>query len=214
MNGDSTAVAFQFDDAAQQRWASHLGMWVFLATEILFFGVLFTAYSISRILHPEAFAVASRLTNLTLGSLNTAILLTSSLTMALAVDAAARDGAKATRRWLLATMALGLVFLVIKAGEYYIDYTERLVPGLNFAYSGPYAGQVELFFYLYFTTTGVHALHLIIGISLIAVMAVMAARGRFSARYHTPLAVTGLYWHLIDVVWIFLYPALYLVSRP
>ncbi len=214
MKGDAAAVAFQFDDASQQRWASHLGMWVFLATEILFFGVLFTGYTIARIQYPEAFAAASRLTSITLGSINTAVLLTSSLTMALAADAAARDSVKATRGWLLATMALGLIFLALKAGEYYIDYTEHLVPGVDFAYTGPHAEQVELFFYLYFATTGVHALHLIIGISVIAVITVLAARGRFSARYHTPVDVTGLYWHLIDVVWIFLYPALYLAGRP
>ncbi|MGI9024578.1 MAG: cytochrome c oxidase subunit 3 family protein [Burkholderiaceae bacterium] len=210
---DAVIVAQQFDDAEQQRTASDLGIWVFLASEILFFGVLFAAYTFTRLRYPEAFAAGSRLTNVTLGSINTGVLLTSSLTMALAVRSAKSGARKLTVRFLYATMALGLIFLAIKGAEYYLDYTEHLVPGFNFAYSGPHAAQVELFFYLYFFTTGVHSLHMIIGICVVAVIATMASRGAFSPGYFTPVEVSGLYWHLVDIVWIFLYPLLYLVSR-
>jgi cytochrome c oxidase subunit 3 len=176
---EAVIVARQFDDAEQQRRASDLGMWVFLATEILFFGGLFT----------------------------------SSLTMALAVRATKLGLRRASIGFLCATAALGIAFLGIKFTEYVRDWHERLVPVLNFAHVGPHAGGVETFFYLYFFTTGLHAIHLIIGIATVAVVATMAARRRFSPDYFTPVELTGLYWHLVDVVWIFLYPLLYLVAR-
>ncbi len=206
-------TAPQFDDAEQQRSASTLGIWIFLATEILFFGVLFAAYSITRIRHPEAFAAGSRLTNVTLASINTAVLLTSSLTMALAVHAARTGVRRALAGWLCLTVALGVAFLAIKGVEYYFDYAEHLVPTVNFSYSGKGAGQVELFFYLYYFITGVHALHVFIGVVVIAVMAAMSMRSAFNPDYYTPVDVTGLYWHLVDVIWLFVYPLLYLVSR-
>lgn len=212
-DGVGVALARQFDDAEQQRTASDLGIWVFLATEILFFGALFAAYTITRIRYPEAFAVASRLTNITLGSINTGVLLTSSLTMALGVRAAKLGARKASIGFMGATIALGLVFLAIKGTEYYLDYTGHLVPALNFYHPGAHAGQVELFFYLYFLMTGVHSLHMIIGIGVVGVMIAMTLRHSFSPEYYTPVELSGLYWHLVDVVWIFLYPLLYLVSR-
>ena len=208
-----TLVARHFDDAQQQRIASDLGIWVFLASEMLFFGALFAAYTFLRYRYPEAFAAGSRLTDVMLGSVNTGVLLTSSLTMALGVRAAKLGRRKALIRWLCATAALGLVFLAVKGSEYYLDYTQHLVPGLNFAYDGADARQVELFFYLYFFTTGVHAVHLIVGIGIVATITVMAWRGAFTPDYFTPVEVGGLYWHLVDIVWIFLYPLLYLVSR-
>jgi cytochrome c oxidase subunit 3 len=210
---DAALVAPQFDDAQQQRSASDLGIWVFLASEMLFFGALFAAYAFLRYRYPEAFAAGSRLTNIALGSLNTGVLLTSSLTMALGVRAAKLGHRRALIGWLGATAALGLVFLAIKGGEYYLDYTQHLIPGLNFQYAGADARHVEIFFYLYFFTTGVHALHLIIGIGVVATIALMASRRAFTPDYFTPVEVAGLYWHLIDIVWIFLYPLLYLVSR-
>ena len=208
-----TAHAPQFDDAEQQRTASNLGIWIFLATEILFFGVLFAAYAITRVRFPEAFAAASRLTNLPLAGINTAVLVTSSLTMALGVHAAQHGARRACVHWLGLTVALGCAFLAIKAVEYRLDYLEHLVPTLNFRYAGPQADQVELFFYLYFFITGVHALHVLIGIGCIATIAVMASRNAFSPGYFTPVDVTGLYWHLVDVIWLFVFPVLYLVSR-
>lgn len=210
---DGSLVARQFDDARQQRSASDLGIWVFLASEILFFGVLFAAYAFTRYRYPEAFAAASRLTNVALGSINTGVLLTSSLTMALGVRAAKRGRRRALIGWLGATFALGLAFLAIKGAEYRLDYVEHLVPAVNFAYAGAHPHQVESFFYLYFVATGVHAIHLLIGIGVVAVLATMASRRAFSQGYFTPVEIGGLYWHLVDIVWIFLYPLLYLVSR-
>ena len=210
---DAAIVSRQFDDVEQQRSAADLGIWVFLATEILFFGALFAAYTITRIRYPEAFAVASRLTNVTLGSINTGVLLTSSLTMALAVRATKLGARKASVAFLSATIALGLVFLAIKGTEYYLDYVGHLVPALDFSHSGPHAGQVEMFFYMYFFMTGVHSLHMIAGIVVLGVLIAMACRRAFSPAYYTPVELGGMYWHLVDIVWIFLYPLLYLVSR-
>jgi cytochrome c oxidase subunit 3 len=211
-NSDAT-LAPQFDDAEQQRTASNLGIWIFLATEILFFGVLFAAYAITRVRFPEAFAAGSRLTNLPLAGTNTAVLVTSSLTMALGVHAARHGARRALVGWLGLTVALGCAFLAIKAVEYRFDYLEHLVPSLDFRYAGPQADQVELFFYMYFFITGVHALHVLIGIGCIATIAVMATRNAFSPAYFTPVDVTGLYWHLVDVIWLFVFPILYLISR-
>ena len=208
-----TALAPQFDDAEQQRTASNLGIWIFLATEILFFGVLFAAYTITRVRFPEAFAAGSRLTNLPLAAVNTAVLVTSSLTMALGVHAARRGARRALVGWLGLTVALGCAFLAIKAVEYRLDYLEHLVPALDFRFAGPQADQVELFFYMYFFITGVHALHVLIGIGCLATIAVMGSRNAFSAAYFTPVDVTGLYWHLVDVIWLFVFPILYLISR-
>jgi cytochrome c oxidase subunit 3 len=206
-------VARQVDDPLQQRKASDLGMWVFLATEILFFGALFVAYTATRLHDPQAFAIASRLTNLTLGSVNTAVLLTSSLTMALAVRATKLGLRNASIAFLLATAVLGLAFLGIKFTEYYLDWRDHLVPVLDFAHAGPHAGGVENFFYLYFFMTGVHSIHLVIGIVMVLVLAFLARRRDFSPDYFTPVELGGLYWHLVDIVWIFLYPLLYLVAR-
>jgi cytochrome c oxidase subunit 3 len=206
-------VARQFDDPLQQRTASDLGMWVFLATEILFFGALFVAYTATRIHDPQAFAIASRLTNLTLGSINTGVLLTSSLMMALAVRATKLGLRNASIALLLATAVLGTVFLGIKFTEYYLDWRDHLVPVVDFARAGPHAGGIENFFYMYFFMTGMHSIHLIIGIATVLVLAWLAWRRDFSPDYFTPVELGGLYWHLVDIVWIFLYPLLYLVSR-
>jgi cytochrome c oxidase subunit 3 len=210
---EAVIVARQFDDPEQQRTASDLGMWVFLATEILFFGGLFTAYVATRLHDPQAFAIASRLTNVTLGSTNTGVLLTSSLMMALAVRATKLGFARAAFGFLCATGVLGLAFLGIKFTEYILDYQDHLVPVLDFAHSGPHAGGVENFFYLYFFMTGLHSLHMLAGLVVVAVLAVMTARRRFTPEYFTPVELGGLYWHLVDIVWIFLYPLLYLVAR-
>jgi cytochrome c oxidase subunit 3 len=206
------AITHPFFDPRQQHEASSFGMWVFLATEIMFFGVLFGSYIATRIIYPEAFAEASRHTNVLLGTLNTVVLLMSSLTMTLAVRAAELRGRKAMIDYLAATMLLGLMFIAIKGLEYYLDFTEHLVPGINFAYPGSHAHGVELFFYLYFVMTGFHALHLIIGILIVAAIAWLAWRGQFVAN-STPVELTSLYWHLVDIIWIFLYPLLYLVAR-
>jgi cytochrome c oxidase subunit 3 len=206
-------VAHQFDDLEQQKEASTLGMWTFLATEILFFGGMFMGYIIFRWLYPEAFSLASQKMDLALGTINTAVLLTSSLTMALAVRAAQTGERKLTVLLLAATMVLGVVFLGIKGVEYYHKFEEHFVPGSSFSFDPPgFAPQAQLFFILYFLLTGVHALHLIIGVGLTGVIAFMAWRGRFTEEYYSPVEVTGLYWHFVDVVWIFLFPLLYLIN--
>lgn len=213
MDETSTAVAHQFDDAAQQREASTLGMWVFLATEIMFFGALFMGYTMYRTLHAGAFEAASRHLDIVLGALNTAVLLTSSLTMALAVRSAQVGKRTSIVVFLALTMVLGVAFLGIKGFEYHQKFVDHLVPGAGFSFSPPYTRDAEMFFYLYFVMTGLHALHMIAGAAVVFAMAVKAARGRFTPGYYTPLEMTGLYWHFVDIVWIFLFPLLYLVGN-
>ncbi len=213
MNDRAAFVAEQFQEPQQQQEAATLGMWVFLITEVLFFGVLFAAYMIGRVLYPDAFAAASRETDVVLGTLNTAVLLTSGFTMALAVRAAELGRRRALVILLLLTAIIGVVFLGIKGYEYYKDYHHHLVPALNFHHEGAHPGEVEYFFILYFFMTGLHAIHLTLGVITVAVMTVLSARGHFDERYYTPVKLTGLYWHFVDTIWIFLYPLLYLVSR-
>jgi cytochrome c oxidase subunit 3 len=206
------ALAHQFDDLEQQHQATWLGMWVFLLTEVMFFGGLFTGYAVYRWLYAEAFAAASRHLDVSLGGVNTAVLICSSLTMALAVHHAQLGERQALMGFLLVTMVLGSAFLGIKVVEYGHKFEEYLVPGRTFTYAGPHARPVQLFFALYFTMTGLHALHMVIGIGILAVLVFRAWRGRFSPAYHAPVELTGLYWHFVDIVWIFLFPLLYLLG--
>jgi cytochrome c oxidase subunit III len=209
----SPGLQHHFDTMEQQREASSFGMWVFLVTEILFFGGLFLAYTVYRHQYPRAFAEASRHLDITLGTFNTAVLIVSSLTMALAVWSAAVGRRKAIVVFLLLTMALGGVFLGVKAVEYTHKFHDHLVPGPSFHFPGPYAGPAEIFFSLYFTMTGLHAAHMIIGIGILTVLLLQARKGRYTPEYHTPVEVSGLYWHFVDIVWIFLFPLLYLIGR-
>lgn len=212
MTDDRALTAEQFDDLEQEHEASIFGMWVFLGTEVLFFIVLFAGYTVYRtVYYPEAFAEGSSQTHIVLGTINTAILLTSSLTMTLSVRSARLGKRKLTVGFLLLTILLGILFLGIKGTEYYKEYTEHLVPGVNFSYEGSAAQQVKLFFCFYFFMTGLHTIHLFIGVGVLIVIAIMAWRKRFSSRYFTPVELTGLYWHFVDVVWVFLYPLFYLV---
>ena len=212
-HGGSPELQHHFDTADQQREASSFGMWVFLVTEILFFGGLFLAYTIYRHTYPHAFAEASRHLDITLGTLNTAVLIVSSLTMALAVWSAAVGRRKAIIVFLIVTMILGATFLGVKAVEYSHKFHDHLVPGPSFHFPGPDARPAEIFFSLYFTMTGLHALHMIIGIGLLTALVLQARKGRYTPGYHTPVEVTGLYWHFVDIVWIFLFPLLYLIGR-
>lgn len=210
----ATAVEpFESSEAAHD--ASGFAMWVFIATEIMFFGALFGAYVLLRNEYPSAFAEASRLTDVRLGTANTALLLTSSLTMALAVRAAALGERRATTLFLGLTMLLGFAFIGIKGLEYMHDFEQHLVPGYNFEHPGSNAHGIELFFWLYFVMTGLHALHLTIGIGLLGVITVIGVRARRDRQERGAhlVELSGLYWHLIDIVWIFLYPLLYLVAR-
>ena len=211
-HGPALRVAQQFEEAPQQRAAATLGMWIFLATEVMFFGALFFAYSIARYQLPDAFAAASRHTNILLGTTNTAVLLTSSLFMALAVKCAEEDLRRATVALLAITGLLGLAFMGIKLTEYAQDYRDHLVPMLNFAFDPRYARGALVFFGLYFLTTGLHLVHLSVGIALVAAFAWRVARRRPNVLADQ-VDLVGLYWHFVDIVWIFLYPCLYLVSR-
>lgn len=213
----SSHLAHHFVDAEQQREADTLGMWVFLATEIMFFGGLFAAYTIYRGLYLPAFEFGSRLLDIRLGTTNTAVLIASSLTMALAVHAAQTGKRKALVVFLIITMVLGATFLGIKMDEYVQKWEHFLVPGLRFAPTealpaGVTIPNLQLFFCFYFFMTLLHALHMIIGLGILTVLVVMAWRGRFSADYYAPIEVSGLYWHFVDIVWIFLFPLLYLIG--
>lgn len=206
--------AHQFETIAQQREAGKLGMWVFLVTEILFFGGMFTAYTVYRSLHLQAFVTGSHFLEVKFGATNTAVLIVSSLTMALAIRSAQTGKRKGqTIWWLVLTMLLGATFLFLKFRfEWYHDYVEGIVPGVSWSYHGPYAPGAQLFMCFYFFMTGLHALHMIVGIGILTVLIIMTARNRFSSQYYAPLEISGLYWHFVDIVWIFLFPLLYLIG--
>ncbi len=206
-------LAHQFDDLEQQKEVSNLGMWVFLATEVLFFGGLFLTYSIYRAWYPDAFAAASRQMVLWAGTTNTVVLITSSLTMALAVRAAQTGERRSVMLFLALTMLLGTTFLGIKAFEYRTEFVEHHVPGPGFQFEAPHLAHAQLFFSLYFTMTGIHALHMVIGLGIISVMLWWTWRGTITKDYSNPIEVSGLYWHFVDIVWIFLFPLLYLIGR-
>jgi cytochrome c oxidase subunit 3 len=178
----------------------------------MFFGGLFAGYAVYRSLYPAAWGQGSRLCEVALGAVNTGVLIASSLTMALAVRAAQLGKRRTLIAYLAATMGLGTVFLGIKLLEYSHKYHEHFIPGPYFAYSGPNFDQVQLFVCFYFAMTGLHALHMVIGIGLLAVMIRLAWRGSITASRYNPIEVAGLYWHFVDVVWIFLFPLLYLVD--
>lgn len=207
-----SAVAHQFDDAPQQHHADTLGMWLFLATEVMLFGGLFTGYAVYRHRYLAGFIQASGEMHAILGAINTAVLLCSSLAMALAVHAATTRKKNQLVGFLILTIVLGLAFLGIKATEYYLEYKDHLIPGLNFAWDGPDPKAMFLFMSFYFTMTGLHALHMTGGITVMTILAILAARGHFTAKGNSnTIEMAGLYWHFVDIVWVFLFPLLYLV---
>ena len=207
------ALAHHFDSLAQQSEATTLGMWVFLVTEVLFFGGLFATYMIYRSWYPDAFAAASHELDVTLGTINTVVLITSSLTMALAVHAAQLGQRKLLMVFLILTMILGAVFLGIKSVEYYHKFAEHHVPGPDFQFEKQHLLHAQIFFSLYFVMTGLHAVHMIIGIGIMLVMLYWAWNGTITTEYFSPIEISGLYWHFVDIVWIFLFPLLYLIGR-
>jgi len=214
-HAEVAGLAHHFEDLDQQHEASRLGMWAFLATEIMFFGGLFTGYTVYRNLYPAAFRLASRHLDIRLGAVNTAVLIGSSLTMALAVHAAQLGRKAAQVGFLLATMALGSTFLVVKAFEYHEKWVDHLMPGPAFdaAAFGPEGPHARIFYSFYFVMTGLHAAHMVVGIGVLAWIARRAARGDFTPAHHAAIEISGLYWHFVDVVWIFLFPLLYLIGR-
>lgn len=208
--------AHHFQDAHQQKEAATLGMWLFLATELLLFGGMFCGYFAYRAAYPHAWEIGSKKLYWWIGSLNTAVLLTSSLFVALAIHAAHLGSRKWTVNFLLLTILMGATFLGVKAVEYYIDYREHLIPWFDFDPEGVsprYMPQVRLFMTFYFIMTIIHAIHMIAGMGVMSVITFLAHRGKYSPKYYTPVEMAGLYWHFVDVVWVFLLPALYL-CRP
>jgi cytochrome c oxidase subunit 3 len=204
----------QFATLEQQGDTAQLGMWVFLVNETLFFGALIFTYFIYRISYPHEFAIAAKDAVLWCGSVNLAILLTSSLTMVLGINAAAQGEPRAMNRWLVVTVALGCAFLLIKGYEYYQDFQDRVVPVVNFAAKPGEGNAGELFWVFYWVATGLHAIHLTIGIGLVLYMLLWRIRrGEITPAYYAPLEVVGLYWSFVDTVWLFLYPCIYLVGR-
>lgn len=211
MEHTESMLAHQFDDLAQQREAGTLGMWAFLATEVLFFGGLFTGFTVYRLRYPEGFIEGAHHMKFWIGAFNTGVLLCSSLTVALSVYSAHHGHRKALVGFLLATIALGLTFLGIKGVEYVLEYHEGLVPGIHWTYVSPLAPEVKLFMGFYFIMTAIHATHMIIGLGVFSVITWKAWRGFYSPDYYNPVEISGLYWHFVDVVWIFLFPVLYLL---
>ena len=244
-HGAHARLAHHFDDMEQQREAGTLGMWLFLVTEIMFFGGMFLAYTIYRAKFPLEFAMGSHELDIYLGGFNTVVLIGSSLTMALAVWASQVGNRKALVALLILTLTLGLVFLGVKVVEYQAKFEHHLFPGPSFHYE-PHGGaaiadtptidhadpipggeasglstaphvlqenKVQMFFFLYFALTGVHALHMIIGIGALICLIVWSYRGAYDAQWHSHIELTGLYWHFVDIAWIFIFPLLYLIGR-
>jgi cytochrome c oxidase subunit 3 len=210
---DLPGLAHHFDTYEQQKDSATLGMWTFLVTEILFFGGLFAAYGLYRSLYPEVFRASSHTLSIQLGTFNTVVLIASSLTMALAVRGGQTGKGKLAAALLVLTLILGSVFLVVKGFEYHEKFVEHHVPGASFHFEGPDAPHAQLFFSLYFLMTGLHALHMIIGIVLVGYVAIRAASGAYTPENYNFLEGTGLYWHFVDLIWIFLFPLLYLIGR-
>ena len=229
------ALQHHFENMEQQREAGTLGMWIFLVTEIMFFGGMFLAYTLYRNFYPASFASASNHLDITLGAVNTAVLIFSSFTMALAVYFTQVGKQRPQVLCLALTLILGLTFLGIKAVEYHSKYTDHLIPG-HLIPGNPFdpvvqvegepvdhhklhllpgaaVKQVEMFYWIYFAMTGMHALHMIIGAGLLSFLLINSIRGRYDPEYHSPVEVVGLYWHFVDIVWIFLFPLLYLLGR-
>ncbi len=211
---EETHLRHHFATPAQQTDAATLGMWTFLITEVLFFGGMFAAYAVYRNMYLDAFASTSEYMNVVLGGTNTAVLICSSLTMVLAVRAAQLNNRRHTILFLILTMIFGTAFLVIKGFEYYSKWVEHLVPGPYFHYAIPQFQQhAQILFFLYFCMTGMHALHMVVGLGLLTFLLTQAYRRVFSATYFAPMEMIGLYWHFVDIVWIFLFPLLYLIGH-
>ena len=219
-HAEHAGLAHQFEDLAQQHDADTLGIWLFLVTEIMFFGGLFATYAIFRWLYFAAFAGGSHVLDIRLGAMNTIILLGSSLTMALAVRSAQIGNRRALVLFLNLTMILGGAFLGVKAYEYRQKFVEHIVPSLDWAPEGDVLARLapgglnhaQLYFFFYFAMTGLHALHMIIGMGLLFWLVLRARRGGFTPSYFAPVEVVGFYWHFVDIVWIFLFPLLYLIG--
>lgn len=214
LNVDSHPAYLQhhFTDAEQQKDSAKLGMWLFLLTEILLFGGLFCAYAIFRAWHPEMFMNAHLALNRVLGTINTIVLISSSLTMALAIRSLQLDKAKQAAVFLATTLFFAAVFLVIKYFEYEHKIHLGQLPGKYYTYTGIEGTNPHIFFSIYFTMTGLHGIHILGGMIVISMMLINTMKGKYSSEYYTPVELTGLYWHLVDLIWIYLFPLLYLIG--
>ena len=222
-HASDSLVAHHFEDIDQQNESAVLGMWLFLGQEILFFGGLFAAYFVYRVTYPEAWAAGSSELNIYLGGFNTVVLLISSFTMAVSVNAAQTGKQQRLMLGMLITLALGLVFVVVKYFEYKAKWEHGMIPGPNFVYhtspetaayfAGVNPDQVQLFFCLYFVMTGMHALHMIIGAGLLIWLLALGYTGHFGPHRFMKVELFGFYWHFVDIVWVFLFPMLYLIDR-
>mgnify|MGYP001027405008 CR=1 FL=1 len=214
-------LAHWYRSYAEQTESVTLGMWLFLVTEVMFFGGLFMAYMLYRGQNADAWAAASHHLDIGLGAFNTAVLIGSSLTVVLAVWAAEKGKQKQLALWLALTIVLGCTFLGVKAIEYEHKYHEHLFPGPEFMFEDTREGvhdfvdpdRARMFFHVYFGMTGLHALHMIIGIGIFLVLLVNTLRGKYTQQWHDPIPIAGLYWHFVDLVWIYLFPLLYLIGR-
>ncbi len=217
---DRRVLEEQYANLDQQHKTAVLGMWVFLATEVMFFGALFLSVAVYHYVYPLEFEKASEKLVWEIGGINTLVLLVSSGTIVLALHSAQLGKRKQIVAFLAATAVLGLCFLCLKGLEYYLDYRDNLIPGWRFdpadwirdGLRPDQVPHVKLFFFLYWVMTALHAVHVTIGICAVLVMLVLAQKGYFSADYYSPVDVTALYWHFVDIVWIFLLPTLYLLG--
>ena len=218
-----TVVAHHFETVEQQKESALMGMWLFLAQEVMFFGGLFTAYTIYRFKYPDAWYLASHQLNKLMGAGNTVFLLVSSFTMAMCVYSTQMDKMKNAFRYLLATGFFGTIFLVVKYFEYAEKFSHGLVP--RFAWHPHFViphgmdqlanateSHTQIFFFLYFAMTGMHAFHMVIGLAIMSVLLVMMKRGKFGSHRYMPVELFGFYWHFVDIVWVFLFPLLYLIG--
>ncbi len=215
MSGASTGkreYAHHFESAEAEFVASKFGMWCFLVTEIVLFGGLFVAYILYRNLYPHTFVEASHHLNKVMGGVNTIVLICSSLTMALAIGMAQRNERKKSAQLLVVTLLCAGAFLVIKYFEYSHKFHDGLLPGGYFSNTEITDPHAKLFFSIYFLMTGLHGIHVLIGMGLITWVLIRTIRGEFSSEYFTPVELTGLYWHLVDLIWIYLFPLLYLIG--
>jgi cytochrome c oxidase subunit III len=219
MSSLASALQHHFTDFKQQKESVVLGMWSFLIQEVMFFGGLFGTYAVYRYQYPDAFALASAQLNVNLGGVNTIVLICSSLTMAMAVHAASQGKRGGIAFWLLLTIIFGSIFLGVKVVEYKDKYDHGLIPGIkddglktDHATNQPRPTGFAIYFALYFAMTGLHAIHMIIGVPILAWLAINGLRGKYGPEWYTPVEMTGLYWHFVDIVWIFLFPLLYLIG--
>jgi cytochrome c oxidase subunit 3 len=208
----SPFLQHHFKDMDQQFNAAKIGMWLFLVTEVLMFGGLFIGYGIMHSRHPEAFMAAHHHLNRTLGALNTVVLLLSSFTMVMAVWAAQTSRKKLVILFLLITLLCAGTFMVVKYYEYSHKFHEGLLPGKFYSHEGDTVPGQFMFFSFYFMMTGLHGIHVLLGMVVISWLLYRAIRGDFSAEYFSPVDITGLYWHLVDLIWIYVFPLMYLIS--